>query len=85
MKAGYIGRRQFLQSWIPEGKGNCYGVMSTGKRSPIRQPVQRLKREGRNGMVSAGCANVDEFDGGSILGNDPDAGALDLQQAATRL
>jgi hypothetical protein len=36
-------------------------------------------------MVSAGCANVDEFDGGSILGNDPDAGALDLQQAATRL
>lgn len=58
---------------------NCDGAMADSERSKIRRPVREWEYEGRVGMLSTGCAQVDQLDGSALFGQQPDAGAVDVQ------
>src|SRR6478735_6861070 len=83
MEARDVRRCQLLKSRISEVNPN--GAMSTRQRSKISKPGRGLERKARIGMLPTGCAHVDQFNGSSLLSQQPDACAFHLQQAAARL
>lgn len=85
MEARDVRRCQLLELRISENMANRNGAMSTRQRSKIHKPGRGLEHKGRIGMLPTGCAHVDQFNGRSLLSQQPDAGAFHLQQAAARL
>ena len=85
MEARDVRRYQLLESRSSESMVNPNGAMSTRLRSKISKPVRGLERKDRIGMLPTGCAHVDQFNGSSLLSQQPDACAFHLQQAAAGL